>query len=51
MARHTVSSHGDVPIVIQTWFSLLNAYASTGIPVAVGVLAAAIVAEHWICAE
>ena len=44
MARHIVSSHGDAPIVLQTWFSLLNAYASTGIPVAIGVLAAVIVA-------
>ena len=29
MPRHTVSSHGDTPILIQTWFSHLNAYAST----------------------
>ena len=29
MARHTASSHGDTPILIQTWFSHLNAYAST----------------------
>ena len=29
MARHTASSHGDTPIVIQTWFSHLNASAST----------------------
>ena len=29
MACHTASSHGDTPILIQTWFSHLNAYAST----------------------
>ena len=29
MARHTASFHGDTPILIQTWFSHLNAYAST----------------------
>ena len=29
MARHAASSHGDTPILIQTWFSHLNAYAST----------------------
>ena len=29
MARHTASSHGDTPILIQTWFSHLNDYAST----------------------
>ena len=29
MARHTASSHGDTPILIQTWFSHLKAYAST----------------------
>ena len=29
MARHTASSHGDTPILIQTWFSHLNASAST----------------------
>ena len=29
MARHTASFHGGTPILIQTWFSHLNAYAST----------------------
>ena len=29
MARHTASSHGDTPILIQTLFSYLNVYAST----------------------
>ena len=29
MARHTASSQGDTPILIQTWFFQLNAYAST----------------------
>ena len=29
MARHTASSHGDPPILIHTWFSHLNASAST----------------------
>ena len=29
MARHTASSHGDTPILTQTWFSHLNDYAST----------------------
>ena len=29
LARHTASFHGGTPILIQTWFSHLNAYAST----------------------
>ena len=29
MARHTASSHGDTPILLQTCFSHLNDYAST----------------------